>query len=81
MVLSFDLANGPDGDVFVVCVNGEVCGAAESVTLAKPCPEEPAWRYGIPLAALQEGYNVIELQTKKTLTVNWVELAIIPSLV
>ena len=60
-------------------VNGEPCGSAESAALAKPCPAEPAWRYAVPLAALRDGYNVIELQAAAALTVTWVELAFSPA--
>jgi hypothetical protein len=78
-VLAFDPAGGAAGEAATIRVNGEACSAAEPAALAKPCPVEPAWRYRIPSAALQDGYNVIEILAAAPLTVNWVELAINPS--
>ena len=78
VVLALDPADGVKGDAAAVRVNGEPCGAAESVAVAKPCPVQPAWRYRVPLAALRDGYNAIEVQANAALTVTWVELAIRP---
>ena len=79
VALAFEPASGVTGDATEVRVNSESCGGAESATLKKPCPEELAWRYRVPLAALRDGYNVIELQAKAALTVTWVELAFHPA--
>ncbi len=79
VILAFDPAGGVTGDAGAVRINGEPCGVAESAALAKPCPEGPAWRYAVPLAALRDGYNVIELQATAALTVTWVELALSPA--
>jgi hypothetical protein len=77
-VLAFDPAGGAAGEAAALRLNGETCGEAEPVKLAAPCPVEPAWRYRVPLAALREGYNVIEVEASRALTVTWVELAIKP---
>ena len=79
LVLAFEPASGVAGEAAAVRVNGEPCGGAESATLTKPCPEEPAWRCRIPLAALRDGYNVIEIQPTSPLTVTWVEIAVHPN--
>jgi len=76
VVLVFDPADGTTDKAAAVRVNGVACGTPEAVTLAKPCPAEPAWRYSVPPEALHDGYNVIELQADVALTVTWVELAI-----
>ena len=77
-VLAFDLAQGAAGAAVALRLNGEECGMAEPVKLAAPCPAEPAWRFRVPLSALQEGYNVIEVEARAALTITWVELAINP---
>jgi hypothetical protein len=76
-VLAVDPANGATGEAITLRVNGEPCGVATSAPPMKPGPEEPAWRYRVPQSALQDGYNVIELQSKMALQVTWVELAIL----
>ncbi len=78
VVLAFGPAGGV-GDAATVRVNGEPCGAAEPVNLAKPCPEEPAGRYRVPVAALRDGYNVVEIQAKSAVTVTWAELVVHPA--
>ena len=51
VVLAFDPADGGPGEGAEIRVNGEPCKVAEAATLSKPCPEQPAWRYSVPLAA------------------------------
>jgi hypothetical protein len=76
VVLAIDPASDTSGEALSVRVNGELCGPAEAAILSKPCPEEPAWRYRVPVAALRDGYNVIELHAREALTVTWVEVAL-----
>ncbi len=76
VVLSFYSANDAVRESVVMRVNGEVTEKPEPVELTQPCPESPAWQYNIPISALREDYNVIEINAKTTLTVTWVEIAI-----
>ncbi|MEI6518655.1 MAG: hypothetical protein WCO98_01210 [bacterium] len=76
VVLAFDAANDVTGDLVELRINGELSVNAEPVKMVKPCPNEPAWRYKVPLTALRDGYNVIELHVNTALTVIWVEIAI-----
>ncbi len=78
VVLAFDPASGGTGKGAAIWINGEPCNAVGPATLSKPCPEEPTWQYSIPLTALRDGYNVIEIEVKINLIVTWVELAIYP---
>ena len=75
-VLAFDPSCGTTGDQVTVRLNSEPCGNSEPVTLTKPCPDEPAWRYRIPPSALRSGYNVIELHARAAMTITWAEIAI-----
>lgn len=79
VVLAFDPVCKATGGDSSVWVNGSRCEQAEPAELQKPCPEEPAWRFRVPAGALLAGYNVIEIEAKKALTVTWTELAIKPS--
>ena len=79
VALAFEPGSGATGEAALVRVNGEPCGSAEVAIVANPCPEEPVWRYRVPLTALLDGYNAIELQAKTALKVTWVELAFFPA--
>ena len=59
-----------------VLVNGAPCASRGSVVLDKPCPPMPAFAFDVPAAALNRGYNVIEVQPQGQGRVLWVELAI-----
>ena len=76
VVMAFAPPNGATEAACVVRVNGEPCGGAESAALAKPCPAEPAWRCRVPLAALRDGYNAVEIQARTALTVTWLEISL-----
>lgn len=60
-----------------VRVNGVLCQGAGPVTLSQPAPDTPTCACDVPLAALQRGYNVIELHPATSLCIDWVELAVL----
>ncbi len=68
-----------EGDVngLQVWVNGVLCGAAGPVAPSQPAPDTPTCACDVPLAALQRGYNVIELHPATSLRIGWVELAVL----
>jgi hypothetical protein len=78
VILAFDSTNDINGDSVELRVNGELSDTAETVKIDKPCPSGLTWKYSIPITALRDGYNVIELHAKIALTVTWVEIAVNP---
>jgi hypothetical protein len=62
-----------------VRVNGVRCDAAASpVQVSDPRPAGALQQFEVPLAALVDGYNVVELHAPGALTVQWVEIDILP---
>ena len=63
-----------------VRVNGAYCNPTSTpIPISNPKPEDALQQFDVPLEALLDGYNVIELHAHTTpLTVQWVEIDILP---
>lgn len=62
-----------------VRVNGMLCAATSApVNVSNPKPEGALQQFDVPLEAPVDGYNVIELHAPSALTVQWVEMDILP---
>ncbi|HEY3340512.1 MAG TPA: hypothetical protein VGK81_00785 [Anaerolineae bacterium] len=62
-----------------VRVNGVSCEVTgKPVQISIPKPEGALQQFDVPLEALVDGYNVIELHAADALTVQWVEIDILP---
>jgi hypothetical protein len=61
-----------------VYVNGVLCDYAgpHADNFTSPRPDAPLHVFAVPLAALQHGYNVVDVQALEGAQVVWVELAI-----
>ncbi|MHB1355868.1 MAG: glycoside hydrolase family 10 protein [Anaerolineae bacterium] len=73
---------GVEGDTLIasdtlqVLVNGEPCSYAGKVTPASPSPDCRVYAYRVPLPALNDGYNLIEVCAGTRVTFGWVEISI-----
>ena len=62
-----------------VRVNGVSCKASSlPVQIGSPRPDGALQQFDVPLDALVQGYNVIELHAPDALVVQWVEIDILP---
>jgi hypothetical protein len=62
-----------------VRVNGVLCAVTNApLNISSPRPEGALQQFDMPLEALVDGYNVVELHAPGALTVQWVEIDILP---
>ena len=61
-----------------VRLNGEPCGPAARIELAKPCPLFPTYGFDVPSAAMLRGYNLVQVEARRACTIGWVEIALSP---
>ncbi len=59
-------------------VNGELCSLRGPVTGVKPGPASGLFAFDVPLAAMNRGYNLIEIRPRHTGKVVWAEFAVLP---
>ena len=59
-------------------VNCELCRFEGLAELASAVPECPLYAFDVPLSAMNDGYNLIELTPSKQITIGWVEFCIDP---
>ena len=57
-------------------VNGEPCAFTGEVTAQQSKPSYPLYGFRVPPAAMNRGYNLIEVQPKSAGTIHWVEISI-----
>ncbi len=57
-------------------VNGEICKLTGTAKLPKPKPESPVYKFAIPNALMNRGYNVIEFSSTQNCQIVWVEIAL-----
>ncbi|MCX6993984.1 MAG: hypothetical protein NT011_12695 [Kiritimatiellaeota bacterium] len=62
-----------DASTLEVRVNGVVCAFSGDVKLEPPAPSGPVGWYSVPKSAMNEGYNLIEINALKAVHLNWVE--------
>jgi len=73
---------GIEGDadprMLLVMVNGNPCEYAgpQADDISKPRPDAPLHVFSVPLAVMQRGYNVIDVQSPESVKVVWVEFSL-----
>jgi hypothetical protein len=74
LALAFSAEQPAPPDGLQVFVNGVAAPALGAIALPKPCPASPAYGYGLTLAKLHAGYNLVEVLSPSDCTIGWVEI-------
>jgi len=61
-----------------VRVNGTPCQFTGTCELARPRPDSHIYGFAVPLAAVNRGYNLIEVSPQREITLGWVEFSVRP---
>lgn len=69
---------GIDERTLQVRVNGTPCRFIGPCDLPQPKPEFKVYGFEVPLAAMNRGYNLIEVAAQKDITFGWVEFSVRP---
>ena len=76
VVLGLADAEPSAAGALTVRINGGLCGPAAPLELAKPRPQFPTVGFDVPEAALQRGYNLVEVHAVHDCRIGWVEVAV-----